>query len=190
MAAPAEDVRHRILLAARGEFAAFGLAGARVDRIARDAHASKERLYAHFTDKVALFEAVLELNRTEFFGAIVLDAEDPAAFVGALFDFAVSTPDHLRMLTWARLEGRDSTFTADQPSVNRNLVALVQAQERGIVDQSWDPELLLDLLFATGLAWAQSPKPAMRNADPEQTARQRGAALMAAQRLCAGHADS
>ena len=32
--------------------------GARIDRIAKAAAASKERLYAHFTDKEALFRSV------------------------------------------------------------------------------------------------------------------------------------
>lgn len=185
MAAPLEDVRHRILIAARGEFAQFGLAGARVDRIARDAHASKERLYAHFTDKVALFEAVLDLNRSEFFGSVVLDPDHPADFVGELFDHALASPEHIRMLTWARLEGRDSTFNSDNATIQRHLSALRAAQDRGIVDAVWQPEQLLTLLFATGLAWAQSPKPAMRNAEPEQAAEQRVAAVEAARRLLA-----
>jgi AcrR family transcriptional regulator len=36
-----DDVRHRILLAAREEFAAHGLAGARVDRIARSGRSTR-----------------------------------------------------------------------------------------------------------------------------------------------------
>ena len=48
-----------ILAAARAEFAHYGLAGARIDRIARTAQASKERLYAHFGDKETLFREVL-----------------------------------------------------------------------------------------------------------------------------------
>src|SRR3981189_168640 len=49
------ELRGEILAAARTEFAQYGLAGARIDRIAGSAHASKERLYAHFADKEALF---------------------------------------------------------------------------------------------------------------------------------------
>jgi AcrR family transcriptional regulator len=183
MQVSAEDVRHRILVAARSEFATFGLAGARVDRIAREAHASKERLYAHFTDKVALFDAVLELNSAEFFGAVALRAEDPAAFVGDLFDHAVSSPKHVRMLTWARLEGRAGFFSAGNPNAAANLDALRAAQRLGTADTSWDPEMLLTLLFATGLAWAQSPKPHLHDVTDAERARQRAASVEAAARL-------
>jgi AcrR family transcriptional regulator len=183
MTSPPEDVRHRILIAARVEFAAYGLAGARIDRVAREAHASKERLYAHFTDKAALFDAVLELNGVEFFGAVQIDPDHPTAFVGELFDHAVKSPQHIRMLTWARLEGRDEFFQAGNPGAMANLDALREAQARGTVDASWDAELLLALMFSTGLAWAQSPKPFLRNATPAQLAKQRAAAVEAANRL-------
>ena len=52
------ELRDEILAAARAEFARCGLAGARIDRIAKSAKASKERLYAHFSDKEALFREV------------------------------------------------------------------------------------------------------------------------------------
>jgi AcrR family transcriptional regulator len=189
MTPPPEDVRHRILIAARSEFATHGLAGARIDRVAKEAHASKERLYAHFTDKVALFDAVLELNGAEFFGAVTLNPDRPAAFVGELFDHAVASPEHIRMLTWARLEGRDEFFQAGNPGALANLAALREAQSRGTVDASWDAELLLALLFSTGLAWAQSPKPFLRNATTAQLAKQRAAALEAADRLLRSPAE-
>src|SRR6185312_3269195 len=67
-----EATRERILAAAKTEFSARGLAGARINRIATDAHASKERLYAYFPSKEALFAAVTQ--------RLVIDvAEDVAA---------------------------------------------------------------------------------------------------------------
>ena len=56
---PAET-RERILEAATGEFAARGLAGARVDAIAERASVNKRMLYHYFGSKDALFTAVLE----------------------------------------------------------------------------------------------------------------------------------
>lgn len=56
----AEASRARILEAATAEFAAYGLAGARVDRIAVAADANKRMLYYYFGNKEALFLAVLE----------------------------------------------------------------------------------------------------------------------------------
>lgn len=49
-----------ILSAARDEFAEFGLGGARMDRIAERAGLNKRLIYYYFTDKEALFQAVLE----------------------------------------------------------------------------------------------------------------------------------
>lgn len=55
-----ERTRARILEAAIGEFARYGLGGARVDRIATRAEANKRMLYYYFGSKERLFLAVLE----------------------------------------------------------------------------------------------------------------------------------
>ena len=56
----AAATRQRILDAALAEFAAKGLAGARVDEIAARAGANKRMLYAHFGNKEDLWLTVLE----------------------------------------------------------------------------------------------------------------------------------
>jgi TetR/AcrR family transcriptional regulator len=55
-----DATRRRILAAATSEFAAKGLAGARVDEIAERARVSKRMLYHYFGHKDALWLAVLE----------------------------------------------------------------------------------------------------------------------------------
>lgn len=55
-----DATRGRVLAAAIAEFAAKGLAGARVDQIAARALVSKRMLYHYFGDKEALWLAVLE----------------------------------------------------------------------------------------------------------------------------------
>jgi AcrR family transcriptional regulator len=55
-----EGMRLRILEAAKQEFAAHGLAGARVDRIAASAGANKRMLYYHVGNKEDLYLTVLE----------------------------------------------------------------------------------------------------------------------------------
>src|ERR1700733_8938087 len=55
-----EGMRLRILEAAKQEFAAHGIAGARVDRIAAKAGANKRMLYYHVGKKDDLYLAVLE----------------------------------------------------------------------------------------------------------------------------------
>src|SRR4029077_7789388 len=52
--------RKKLLTAARREFAASGLAGARVDEIATRAGVNKKLVYHYFGDKDALYLAVLE----------------------------------------------------------------------------------------------------------------------------------
>jgi AcrR family transcriptional regulator len=176
------DVRSRILSAARAEFASFGLAGARIDRIAKAASASKERLYAHFTDKSALFQAVLDVNAAEFHQAVVLDPGDVPAFVGAAFDHTHDHPDILRMLTWARLEGVQYDLPSGS-SPDSKLSALREAQERGLVDTSWAPEELLPLLFGVAQAWVQAPLVARQNAPGTPLAAHRASAVEAARRI-------
>jgi AcrR family transcriptional regulator len=179
------ELRDEILAAARAEFAQYGLAGARVDRIARAATASKERLYAHFGDKETLFRDVVATDGAEFFRAVELRADAVPEFVGGVFDLAQRRPEHLRMITWARLEG----FPLDKPEVDgehppdKAIAALRQAQAEGHVDPAWEPEQLIVLLFAIGLSWAHFPDPAAVTTDPAVIASRRAAAVEAAARV-------
>lgn len=185
MKANPEDVQSRILIAARQEFARHGLAGARIDRIATIAHASKERLYAYYSDKASLFQSVLNLNSSEFFDSVSLAPSNVAEFVGDIYDHAVSNPEHIRMLTWARLDGLEFEHPAGDSSPEVKLQALMEAQKLGFVDTQWNPVDLLAMLFGIGLAWAQSPNPEVLGATDERRTSQRAAAVEAARRLIA-----
>ncbi|MGA8865322.1 MAG: helix-turn-helix domain-containing protein, partial [Candidatus Sulfotelmatobacter sp.] len=55
-----EESRAAILQAAAQEFAEYGIAGARIDAIAREARVNKALLYYYFKDKETLHSAVLE----------------------------------------------------------------------------------------------------------------------------------
>ena len=57
--------RRRILEAAFREFSAQGLAGARVDQIARRAGINKRMLYHYFGDKNGMFREVLRLRMAQ-----------------------------------------------------------------------------------------------------------------------------
>lgn len=61
----AEQSRNKILIAARGEFADRGMAGARVDVIAEKAEINKRMIYHYFRDKDGLYEAVLSQAYSE-----------------------------------------------------------------------------------------------------------------------------
>ncbi|SPM41675.1 TetR family transcriptional regulator, partial [Mycobacterium numidiamassiliense] len=180
------ELRDTILAAARTEFAQYGLAGARIDRIARAADASKERLYAHFGDKETLFRSVVAADAAEFFAAVTLRADAIPEFVGDIYNLACRTPEHLRMMTWANLEG----LKLDPPSLDdpesvlaRDIATIEAAQAAGQVDVAWQPMELLTLLFGVALAWAQSPRPDAVTADPAIVAARRAAAVEAARRI-------
>jgi AcrR family transcriptional regulator len=175
-----------ILGAARSEFAQYGLAGARIDRIARSAEASKERLYAHFKDKEALFRSVVAADMAEFFAAVTLRADAVPEFVGEVYDLACRRPEHLRMITWANLEGLalDPPPIQDWESIQaRDISTIAAAQAAGHVEPGWHPMDLLVLLFGVGLAWAQSPHPDAASIDPAIVATRRAAAVEAARRI-------
>src|SRR5689334_16864392 len=89
--------RRRLLEAAREEFTARGIAGARVDRIAAAANANKAQIYHYFGDKDGLFDAVLESSTEEAIGAVPIDAEDLPAYATRLFDYHLEHPDLLRL---------------------------------------------------------------------------------------------
>jgi AcrR family transcriptional regulator len=179
------ELRDHILTAARTEFARYGFAGARIDRIASGASASKERLYAHFGDKDALFREVLAADVAEFFQAVTMRPEAVPEFVGGLFDLSVRRPEHHRMVAWAHLEGLTlEEPTADgQPLPELAVAAVVEAQATGYVDPAWDPRDLLVVLFGIALAWAHWPDPAAATTSAAVLAHRRAAAVEAATRV-------
>ncbi|TFD92011.1 TetR/AcrR family transcriptional regulator [Cryobacterium lactosi] len=187
-----EPTRQRILEAARVEFAAHGLAGARIDRIARNASASKERLYAYYRHKAELFSAVLELNLIEFASAVQQNAgESLPEFAGALYDHAVAHPEYLRMIDWANLEGQEVI----NPPVNlinefhaERLRGVIALQAAGSVDPSWDPDHLNALVFGIVSCWIHEPASALaagRKPDADALAARRASVVRAVERLVA-----
>src|ERR1700760_3692777 len=103
--------RRRLLQAAREEFTARGSAGARVERIASAASANKAQIYHYYGDKDGLFDAVLESCTEEAVGAEPIDADNLPAYAARLFDYHFDHPDLLRLVTWARLQGRTTPST-------------------------------------------------------------------------------
>src|SRR5881227_3691724 len=94
-----EITRGTILDAALGEFAAKGLAGARTDAIARTAGVNKALLYYYFTDKDALYGAVLDrvfAGLAERVSAALNTDLPPRekylAYVAAHFDYIAGNP--------------------------------------------------------------------------------------------------
>lgn len=181
------ELRDAILGAARAEFARYGLAGARIDRIAQAAKASKERLYAHFGDKESLFREVLAVEGAEFFRAATLRPENVPAFVGDVYDLARNRPEALRMISWAQLEGfvLDEPLADEPPMRNHAIAAIKSAQAGGHVDPLWDPADLVVVLFGIALAWSHAPHPDAVTDDPSVVEHRRATAVEAARRILA-----
>src|SRR3981189_999740 len=96
-----QATRRRILAAATAEFAAHGIAGARVDRIAANAKANKAQLYAYFGNKEGLFDAVLTESVEAILDAVPLVAEDLPGYAVRLYDAYLQRPELVRLTTWA-----------------------------------------------------------------------------------------
>lgn len=152
--------RERILEAARSEFAARGLAGARIDTIAREAEASKERLYAHFTTKRDLFDATLGESIDRWLAAIPFDANDLPGWACTLYDHLAMQPDDARLLLWAQIEGvslpSPGVVDHDQLEARRNAVRA--AQSAGAIPSEWEADELLTMVFGLVLAWFVTPQ--------------------------------
>ena len=105
-----EGMRLRILKAAKQEFAAHGLAGARVDRIAVKAGANKRMLYYHVGNKEDLYLAVLEGAYEKIRGeerTLALEHLDPPEAIRTLIDFTwnyfLRNPEFLALLNTENL---------------------------------------------------------------------------------------
>lgn len=106
-----EASRAAILKAAVAEFAEHGIAGARTDAIARAAHVNKALLYYYFTDKDALYEAVLDQVFSGMRARVmpVLESNLPPRqkmleYLGAYFDYIAANPRFPRVVQgeWMR----------------------------------------------------------------------------------------
>lgn len=181
----------RLLEAATEEFAAHGIAGARVDRIAAAANANKQLIYAYFGSKDQLFDAVL----TRRFRALTEDVpfapDDLAGYVGRLFDYLVEHPDVLRLATWAGLERPTAVAAFEADSYRTKLIAITDAQRDGRLDASLAPADLLALTLGVTGAWFTASE-ALRTHDsanpwsPPRLAQFRAAAVQAATRILSG----
>lgn len=114
VSAQATQTRQALLKAARTEFAAYGLAGGRTDRIAELASVNKQRIYAYFGSKEGLFAAVIGDALDELLGIVPFPTEGDratkiAAYVSAVATYHREQPELLRLLQWEALQlGADS----------------------------------------------------------------------------------
>ncbi|MDI9914993.1 TetR family transcriptional regulator [Rhodococcus sp. IEGM 1379] len=174
MRSAGEATRVRILAAAKEEFAKYGLAGARINRIAADAHASKDRLYAYFASKEELFAAVTAQWTVETSTETALRGDDLPGYVGRLFDNYLAHPENARLQEWADLEAPDVMSENDLRSktLRPKIAEIRKGQAEGHIDPAWNaPELLFVITeIARTLALPYGGKTSRSPAQRRQTA--------------------
>lgn len=149
-----EATRQRILEAAVVEFAAHGIAGARVDRIAAAAESNKQLIYQYFGNKEGLFRAVLSRELARASEGVAVPPDDVERYAGAYFDFAMANPRMMRLIAWCGLEGKGPVGGVSPVRSKLDLVAA--AQRSGTVSDRFSPEFILSTISALGTAWVPS----------------------------------
>ncbi|MEU5327632.1 TetR/AcrR family transcriptional regulator [Streptomyces parvus] len=183
----ATATKKRLLTAAYNEFAQFGLAGARVDRIAESAQANKRLIYVHFGNKNDLFDLVVANSLEDLAQAVPFTAEDLPGYAGRLFDYLLDHPQVLRLTGWSQLERPDAP-PAQVDAYRPKIAAIADAQHQGIATQAVAPADVLALLLGLTTAWAGA-SPALRSLadqppwDPERLRTHRAAMTAAVRAL-------
>lgn len=152
----AEATKERLLLAAIDEFAAHGLAGARIDDIARRSGANKRLIYAYFGSKDDLFEAVLARTLGVLTDSIPFVAEDLSSWAGVLFDRLAAEPHVLQLATWRNFE-RAGASAHELESYAGKLAAIKAAQQAGVIRSDIAAGDLLALVMGMVNSWLQAP---------------------------------
>ncbi len=149
-----QETRRRLLEAAITEFSSYGIAGARVDRIASAAKANKQAIYAYFGSKEALFGAAFEDRIRDFHASVDFDEYDLAEYAGRMFDKFEDAPETLRLTLWYQLERADGRpleviLESNEDKIRR----IAAAQQEGKVSSRYSPLALLGLARSTAMVW-------------------------------------
>jgi AcrR family transcriptional regulator len=146
-----EATRARIFDAAVAEFARHGIAGARIDRIAAEAKANKQLIYAYFGNKAELFTHVLGKKMLDLAAAVPVDPDDVEAWIDRLLDYHAAHPEVLRLLYWEGLEYGSAELpdeTGRRAHYASKIAAVQDGQDRGVITDAIPAADLLLLLTA------------------------------------------
>lgn len=156
----AASVRDRIVSGAKAEFSRHGIAGARIDRFAKAARTSKQRVYAYFSSKVALYRFVSAQELAAVVEATRLDSTDLPGYAGRVHDYFTQHPDRFRLMSWEQFEldaGDSLPHDSFRESVALKIEQIHEAQEAGHLDAGWDAVDILVLVHQIATAWAAQP---------------------------------
>lgn len=190
MTRDASATRARILDAAVAEFAAVGLAGARVDRIAEAAGSNKRMIYVYYGDKEGLFAATLDAVIGRLVTAVPVREHDLPGYAGALFDYLLAHPEALRLSMWRHLERPASGPVTRDLYAGKVAAILGRTSTAGPHerDDALPPTDLLVLVQAMAGAWMMTPTDLLTAdgsdpAAPERLAVHRASLIEAVHRL-------
>lgn len=148
-----EASRERIMAAAMAEFAAYGIAGARVDRIAEAAGCSKNLIYIYFTDKDTLFEAVLARHFLGAYADSPFTPDDLPGYAARVFDHAMAHPDIMRLAAWSVLEGRIGSAAARSAAMAEKSAQLANSNAEDRAD-TLPPRFLVTAIMVLATGWS------------------------------------
>jgi AcrR family transcriptional regulator len=151
-----EQSRRRLLEAATSEFAALGIAGARVDRIADAARVNKAQMYRWHASKEELFDAVLAAQLDRIVDRVPFTPEDLPGYAVALYDSYLEEPELVRLASWYRLERVPAgDLLAGHPGRwDDKLQAIERAQAAGSIVAGIAPADVYALVIAMAGTWS------------------------------------
>jgi len=178
--------RERLLEMATAEFAAKGLAGARVDAIARAARSNKQLVYYYFGSKLGLYTEVIGRVGPAAHDELFADSDDDGRTLAervrrrARHAWGPTAQRWARLMGWEALERGDRDILREQErfEIWRHRKREIEAaQDRGEVDRRFDAELLALALLSVELMPRVLPQlttvvTGLSNRDPEFLRRQ------------------
>lgn len=172
----AEATRRRLLDAGYQEFARYGLAGARVDRIGEAADSNKAQIYHYFGGKAQLFDAVLAVAIGQMESEVPFDPHDLPGYAARLVRLHERRPEIMRLCTWQRLERAETELNPEAVAHARSQIdAIARAQKNGDLPAHLHPGFVLGFVLHLATGWVSvSPEyeAAIDVPDPEDRARQ------------------
>jgi TetR/AcrR family transcriptional regulator len=149
----AKRTRERILAAALREFSTRGLAGARVDRIARRARINKRMLYHYFGNKDDLFREIMRRKLEERVAWATAAPDDPGETLSDWFRLACEDMDWVRLTEWEALSVGDGPVLSEaerRRAFDSGVAKLRAVQAQGLLPRPLDPRhLLLSMMGLT-----------------------------------------
>jgi AcrR family transcriptional regulator len=148
--------RQSLLEAGRSEFARYGLAGARTNRVAAAAGVNKERIYAYFGSKQEMFDAVVDDALEDLLDLVPMppaDAKMPDAmadYVARVSAYHRKHPELMRLIQWEALE-RSTAVNPNGPRAARYRAKVDALSARlSVPSRDAAPLLIMVILLAVG----------------------------------------